>query len=149
MAAENRCYLCGGKLVAGHCQDCGLDNNRNKKVKYRLNQTEGADQLDQADEHELRKELKSKAKEHQKKHREIRKERAKRAERWQGSPQNKSAVKANKKAGTLVGVLIVLMLIIGGVMMVIRTANNNGGITTYEFDEDVDLVPSPEAGEEP
>lgn len=32
-----RCYLCGGKLSEGYCQDCGLDNARRERKTYRLN----------------------------------------------------------------------------------------------------------------
>lgn len=35
-----RCYLCGGKLSEGYCQDCGLDNARREKKTYRLNYSE-------------------------------------------------------------------------------------------------------------
>lgn len=37
--SKNRCYLCGGKLLNGRCQDCGLDNARSQNKKYRLNQS--------------------------------------------------------------------------------------------------------------
>lgn len=119
-------------------------------MNYRLNQTEGANQLDQADERELQKSLSSKTKEHQKMHREFRKEQAKRAVAWKESPRNKSAVKTYQKsgAGTLIGVVIIIMFIIGGIMTVIRTSENNGGITTYEF-SDSEAVESSETGAEP
>lgn len=37
--SEKRCYLCGGKLVNGCCQDCGLDNAKNENKGYRINQS--------------------------------------------------------------------------------------------------------------
>ena len=39
MARGNRCYLCGGNLRKGRCVECGLDNDRMTKRKYRLNET--------------------------------------------------------------------------------------------------------------
>lgn len=35
--SRKRCYLCGGKLAEGRCQDCGLDNARSERKTYRLN----------------------------------------------------------------------------------------------------------------
>ena len=35
--SRKSCYLCGGKLVEGRCQDCGLDNTRSERKTYRLN----------------------------------------------------------------------------------------------------------------
>ena len=34
-----RCYLCGGKLVNGRCVECGLDNEKNTKKVYHLNES--------------------------------------------------------------------------------------------------------------
>lgn len=34
---QKRCYLCGGKLLNGRCQECGLDNQKNTERNYRLN----------------------------------------------------------------------------------------------------------------
>lgn len=39
MFGKKSCYLCGGKLVNGRCVECGLDNERNAKKKYRLNES--------------------------------------------------------------------------------------------------------------
>lgn len=39
MFGKKSCYLCGGKIVNGRCVECGLDNERNAKKKYRLNES--------------------------------------------------------------------------------------------------------------
>ena len=39
MPGRKRCYLCGGKLVDGRCIECGLDNQKNAKKPYRLNES--------------------------------------------------------------------------------------------------------------
>ena len=38
MLGGKRCYLCGGKLVNGRCVECGLDNEKNTKKVYHLNE---------------------------------------------------------------------------------------------------------------
>ena len=39
MLGGKRCYLCGGKLVNGRCVECGLDNEKNTKKVYHLNES--------------------------------------------------------------------------------------------------------------
>lgn len=39
MGKKDRCYLCGAKLQNGYCKDCGLDNRRSQKIRYRLNES--------------------------------------------------------------------------------------------------------------
>ena len=39
MLGGKRCYLCGGKLVNGRCVECGLDNEKNTKKAYHLNES--------------------------------------------------------------------------------------------------------------
>lgn len=38
MGKKDRCYLCGAKLQNGYCKECGLDNRRSQKIRYRLNE---------------------------------------------------------------------------------------------------------------
>ncbi len=45
MAKKNRCYLCGGKLVDGYCQDCGLDNMRNYRKHFHLNESDSVESV--------------------------------------------------------------------------------------------------------
>lgn len=40
MGKKDRCYLCGAKLHNGYCKDCGFDNQRSQKIRYRLNESE-------------------------------------------------------------------------------------------------------------
>lgn len=42
---EKRCYLCGGKLINGRCQDCGLNNDKSLNKKYRLNDSQAAHRM--------------------------------------------------------------------------------------------------------
>ena len=39
MLGGKRCYLCGEKLVNGRCVECGLDNEKNTKKVYHLNES--------------------------------------------------------------------------------------------------------------
>lgn len=39
MFGKQRCYLCGGKLDNGRCTACGLDNTKNQRKNYRLNES--------------------------------------------------------------------------------------------------------------
>lgn len=41
MFGKKRCYLCGGKLINGRCQECGLDNEKSAGKTYRLNESSG------------------------------------------------------------------------------------------------------------
>lgn len=41
MFGKKRCYLCGGKLINGRCQECGLDNEKSSGKTYRLNESSG------------------------------------------------------------------------------------------------------------
>lgn len=45
MAKKNRCYLCGGKLLDGRCQDCGLDNMRNYRKHFHLNESDSVESI--------------------------------------------------------------------------------------------------------
>lgn len=45
MAKKNRCYLCGGKLLDGRCQDCGLDNMRNYRKHFHLNESDSVESM--------------------------------------------------------------------------------------------------------
>lgn len=45
MAKNNRCCLCGGRLLDGRCQDCGLDNMRNYRKHIHLNESDSAESI--------------------------------------------------------------------------------------------------------
>ena len=75
MAEKNRCYLCGGKLRNGYCDSCGLDNERVKRIRYRLNESTTAERLDKEDEQDLIRQMRRKADQHQKLHEKLDKER--------------------------------------------------------------------------
>lgn len=50
MGKKDRCYLCGAKLQNGYCKDCGLDNRRSQKIRYRLNESNATKKNDSFEE---------------------------------------------------------------------------------------------------
>lgn len=46
MSKKNRCYLCGGKLSGGYCHACGLDNTRQERAHYHLNESNAARRIE-------------------------------------------------------------------------------------------------------
>lgn len=84
MFEKKRCYLCGGKLVNGYCPECGLDNTRRERIRYRLNhsskvegmnESRSADYIDSKDEKERIQSLRKKEHQHEKLHEQLKKER--------------------------------------------------------------------------
>ena len=52
MGKKDRCYLCGAKLQNGYCKECGLDNRRSQKIRYRLNESNATKKNDSFEEME-------------------------------------------------------------------------------------------------
>ena len=50
MGKKDRCYLCGAKLQNGYCKECGLDNRRSQKIRYRLNESNATKKNDSFEE---------------------------------------------------------------------------------------------------
>lgn len=50
MEKKDRCYLCGAKLQNGYCKECGLDNRRSQKIRYRLNESNATKKNDSFEE---------------------------------------------------------------------------------------------------
>ncbi len=71
MGKKGRCYLCGAKLQNGYCRDCGLDNWRSQKIRYRLNESNVTKNIDSFEElaEEQRESESKKIQQHKKKQR--------------------------------------------------------------------------------